>query len=138
MPVNKEWYLGVDPGSAKTGFAWLEADGQINKVAVLATAALKELLPQILISAPTAVILGNGTNCDKIKKMLLAADTASKIIVIEESYSTEEARRLYWQENPPHGWRRLLPLGLQVPPVNLDGYAAAVLVRRYLKKINVR
>ena len=24
-------------------------------------------------------------------------------------------------------------LGLQVPPVNLDGYAAAVLVRRYLK-----
>lgn len=138
MPVNKEWYLGVDPGSAKTGFAWLEADGQINKVAVLATAALKELLPQILISAPTAVILGNGTNCDKIKKMLLAADPASKIIVIEESYSTEEARRLYWQENPPHGWRRLLPLGLQVPPVNLDGYAAAVLVRRYLKKINVR
>lgn len=138
MPVNKEWYLGVDPGSAKTGFAWLEADGQINKVAVLATAALKELLPQILMSAPTAVILGNGTNCDKIKKMLLAADPASKIIVIEESYSTEEARRLYWQENPPHGWRRLLPLGLQVPPVNLDGYAAAVLVRRYLKKINVR
>lgn len=138
MPVNKEWYLGVDPGSAKTGFAWLEADGQIKKVAVLATAALKELLPQILISAPTAVILGNGTNCDKIKKMLLAADPASKIIVIEESYSTEEARRLYWQENPPHGWRRLLPLGLQVPPVNLDGYAAAVLVRRYLKKINVR
>lgn len=138
MPVNKEWYLGVDPGSAKTGFAWLEADGQINKVAVLATAALKELLPQILMFAPTAVILGNGTNCDKIKKMLLDADPASKIIVIEESYSTEEARRLYWQENPPHGWRRLLPLGLQVPPVNLDGYAAAVLVRRYLKKINVR
>ena len=118
MPENKVWYLGVDPGSAKTGFAWVEADGRIKKVAVLATETLPEVLPQILGSAPAAVILGNGTNCDSIKKMLMEVT----------------ARKLYWQENPPQGWRRLLPLGLQVPPVNLDGYAAAVLVRRYLKK----
>ena len=69
-----------------------------------------------------------------IKKMLMEVTTVIKILMIEEGYSTEEARKLYWQENPPQGWRRLLPLGLQVPPVNLDGYAAAVLVRRYLKK----
>ena len=24
-----------------------------------------------------------------------------KILMIEEGYSTEEARKLYWQENPP-------------------------------------
>lgn len=30
MPENKVWYLGVDPGSAKTGFAWVEADGRIK------------------------------------------------------------------------------------------------------------
>ena len=82
------------------------------------------------------MILGNGTNCDSIKKMLMEVTNVIKILMIEEGYSTEEARKLYWQENPPQGWRRLLPLGLQVPPVNLDGYAAAVLVRRYLKKIN--
>lgn len=107
-----------------------------KKVAVLATETLPEVLPQILGSAPAAVILGNGTNCDSIKKMLMEVTTVIKILMIEEGYSTEEARKLYWQENPPQGWRRLLPLGLQVPPVNLDGYAAAVLVRRYLKKIN--
>ena len=66
--------------------------------------------------------------------MLMEVTNVIKILMIEEGYSTEEARKLYWQENPPQGWRRLLPLGLQVPPVNLDGYAAAVLVRRYLKK----
>ena len=136
MPENKVWYLGVYPGSAKTGFAWVEADGRIKKVAVLATETLPEVLPQILGSAPAAVILGNGTNCESIKKMLMEVTTVIKILMIEEGYSTEEARKLYWQENPPQGWRRLLPLGLQVPPVNLDGYAAAVLVRRYLKKIN--
>ena len=128
MPENKVWYLGVDPGSAKTGFAWVEADGRIKKVAVLATETLPEVLPQILGSAPAAVILGNGTNCDSIKKMLMEVTTVIKILMIEEGYSTEEARKLYWQEKPP--------VGLQVPPVNLDGYAAAVLVRRYLKKIN--
>ncbi len=71
MPENKVWYLGVDPGSAKTGFAWVEADGRIKKVVVLATETLPEVLPQILGSAPAAVILGNGTNCDSIKKMLM-------------------------------------------------------------------
>lgn len=136
MSTIKEWYLGVDPGRAKTGFAWVEADGSIKKVAVLATADLKEMLPQILESVPAAIILGNGTNSDSIKKMLLEANNVIKILIIEEGYSTEAARKLYWQENPPHGWRRLFPLGLQVPPVNLDGYAAAVLVRRYLEKIN--
>ena len=102
---------------------------------MLATAALTELLPQILAAAPAAVILGNGTKSDSIRQMLTAANPAGNIIMIEEGYSTEEARKLYWQENPPRSWRRLLPLGLQVPPVNLDGYAAAVLVRRYLNKI---
>ena len=84
MPENKVWYLGVDPGSAKTGFAWVEADGRIKKVAVLATETLPEVLPQILGSAPAAVILGNGTNCDSIKKMLMEVTTVIKILNIEE------------------------------------------------------
>ena len=80
MPENKVWYLGVDPGSAKTGFAWVEADGRIKKVAVLATETLPEVLPQILGSAPAAVILGNGTNCDSIKKMLMEVTNVIKIL----------------------------------------------------------
>lgn len=134
MPKNKLWYLGVDPGSAKTGVAWLEDDGTITKTAVIATEKLAAALPQIFSEGPAAVILGNGTNSANVKTMLAAAASGTDIVTVEESYSTEDARQLYWQENPPLGWRKLVPLGLQVPPVNLDGYAAAVLVRRYLKQ----
>lgn len=134
MPKNKIWYLGVDPGSAKTGLAWLEDDGTITKTTVIATEKLAAALPQIFSEEPTAVIIGNGTNSANVKAKLAAAAVGATIVTVEESYSTEEARRLYWQENPPQGWRKLIPLGLQVPPINLDGYAAAVLVRRYLKE----
>lgn len=92
------------------------------------------LCRQIFSEGPAAVILGNGTNSANVKTMLAAAASGTDIVTVEESYSTEDARQLYWQENPPLGWRKLVPLGLQVPPVNLDGYAAAVLVRRYLKQ----
>lgn len=134
MSEHDGWYLGVDPGSAKTGFAWVASTGTINKQKVLPTATLAAVLPEILAEQPAVVIMGNGTNSASIKKLLLAACADVQIITIEESYSTEDARKLYWQENPPRGWRRLLPLGLQVPPINLDGYAAAVLVQRYLKQ----
>jgi hypothetical protein len=40
---------------------------------------------------------------------------------------------LYWQENPPKGLKKLIPLGMLVPPVPLDAYAAVILVRRFLE-----
>ena len=67
--------------------------------------------------------------------MLMEVTTVIKILMIEEGLQYGRARNCIGRK-PSAGWRRLLPLGLQVPPVNLDGYAAAVLVRRYLKKIN--
>ena len=54
--------------------------------------------------------------------------------VVDEKYSTEEARELYWELFPPKGWRRLIPLGLQTPPEPLDGYAAVVQARRFLQQ----
>ena len=55
------------------------------------------------------------------------------VAVVEEAHSTEEARTLYWQENPPKGLKKLIPLGMLVPPVPLDAYAAVILVRRFLE-----
>ena len=66
-------------------------------------------------------------------KVLAQIFTAVPVIEIDEKHSTEQARTLYWQLNKPHGWRALLPEGLRVPPEPLDGYAAAVLVKRYLR-----
>ena len=46
---------------------------------------------------------------------------------------TVQGRKLYFQENPPKGWKKLIPLGMQVPPVPVDDYAAIVIGRKYLK-----
>ncbi|HKM17981.1 MAG TPA: pre-16S rRNA-processing nuclease YqgF, partial [Limnochordia bacterium] len=34
--------------------------------------------------------------------------------------------------HPPRGWRRLLPVSLQTPPVPIDDYVAVILAQRYL------
>ena len=56
------------------------------------------------------------------------------LYLVDEKYSTEEAKTLYWKLFPPRGWRSLIPLGLQTPPEPLDGYAAVVQVRRFLEQ----
>jgi hypothetical protein len=54
--------------------------------------------------------------------------------IIDETDTTYRARALYFAEHPPRGWRRLLPLGLQVPPGPIDDYAAMLIARRYLAR----
>jgi len=132
---SKELILGVDPGSSKTGVALVTAGGEIKNTEVLLmadfTGALEEFLGQQEVSL---CVMGNGTTAAAMKAALHELLPSVEIILIDEANSTEEARALYWQLNPPKGLRKLFPLGMQVPPVNLDGLAAVVLVRRYLKK----
>ncbi len=132
---SKELILGVDPGSSKTGVALVTAGGEIKNTEVLLmadfTGALEEFLGQQEVSL---CVMGNGTTAGAMKAALHELLPYVEIILIDEANSTEEARALYWQLNPPKGLRKLFPLGMQVPPVNLDGLAAVVLVRRYLKK----
>lgn len=134
---NNELILGVDPGSSKTGVALLTVGGEIKNTEVLLmadfTGALEEFLGQQEVSL---CVMGNGTTAGAMKAALHELLPSVEIILIDEANSTEEARALYWQLNPPKGLRKLFPLGMQVPPVNLDGLAAVVLVRRYLKKID--
>ena len=54
--------------------------------------------------------------------------------IVDEKNTTLEARKLYWKKNPPSGWRRLLPISMQVPPVPVDDIAAEVLANKYRAK----
>ena len=120
--LNNGFLLGIDPGSFKTGVAQVTPQGE-----ALNLLCSGKGLPQ-------AVIIGNGTNTQPVHKVLAQIFTDVPVIEIDEKHSTEQARTLYWQLNKPHGWRALLPEGLRVPPEPLDGYAAAVLVKRYLEQ----
>jgi len=132
---SKELILGIDPGRSKTGVALVAIDGEIQNTDVLLmtdfACALEEFLGKQEVSL---CVMGNGTTAAAMKTTLRRLLPYTEIIIIDEAHSTEEARELYWQLNPPKGLRKLFPLGMQVPPVNLDGLAAVVLVRRYLQK----
>ncbi len=127
-------YLGVDPGRSKIGLALVTENEQILKLHIAETKHIvEELRNFIQCYCPVQLVLGNGTNSDNIAQLLAQILPQLPLAVIEEAHSTEQARGLYWQCNPPRGWRRLLPLGLLVPPVPLDDYAAVILVRRFLE-----
>ena len=143
---NTGYYLGIDPGRDKTGVAIVDISGAIVAVQVLRTRSFPDALVKFLsetLQASNAwalrqklraVVIGNGTNSAAHKAGVAQVLAGIPLYEIDERNSTEEARALYWELFPPTGWRRLAPLGLQVPPVPLDGYAAVIQVRRYLQR----
>ena len=56
------------------------------------------------------------------------------IHLVDEYETSREARGLYFAEHPPRGWRRLVPLGLQLPERPIDDYAAILIARRFLAR----
>ena len=136
--MNKEYILGIDPGSSKTGAALLDSDGNIVRISILWMEQFGKNLTEFLqTTEPKTCIIGNGTTSTAMQKHLQQIMPALAIVVCDEAHSTEEARKLYWELNPPQGWRRLIPLGMLAPPVPLDAYAAVVLARRYLAEIGM-
>ena len=127
-------YLGIDPGRSKTGLALVDGVGKIVKLHIAESQNIdNEIVDFIKNSCPVQIVLGNGTNSRNICEVVQKVLPDILITVVEESFSTEEARTLYWQENPPKGLKKLIPLGLLVPPIPLDAYAAVILVRRFLE-----
>ena len=125
----------MDPGRDKCGIAVLSAGGDILCRKVIATERMEEELAGLVSRyAPDVLLLGNGTTSKAAEKRLRAAVPQLAIDVVDEYRTTELARKEYWKENPPTGWRRLLPMGMQTPPVPVDDFVAVILARRHLSK----
>ena len=123
--------IGVDPGRDKCGIAVLNSEGELKFNGVIPTgefeSTLKKLSAQFNIEL---AILGNGTTHAEAEKKIIALNLPVKIV--DEKFTTEIARRLYWKKKPPKGWRKLLPTTLQVPPEPVDDIVAEILVLRHL------
>lgn len=133
--ISEEMILGVDPGRSKTGLALVKHDGKICGLTIaFSETFIQELKSFCENKKIKAVILGDGTNSEKIAKLVKGVFPELPQYFIGEAYSTEEARKLYWKVNPPKGLKRLVPLGLLVPEEPLDAYAAVVQVRRWLEQ----
>lgn len=127
------YVVGIDPGRDKCGVAILNSDGEIFFEKVIETANFEQTLKNLFAQYNFEIaILGDGTTHKNAEKILRSLNIEVKIV--DEKHTTEEARRLYWKKNPPHGWRKLLPVSMQVPPEPVDGIVAEILVTRFLTK----
>lgn len=127
-----ETIIAIDPGREKCGAAILAEDGSFTQE-VIETERLCRWVAQSVAKAPDAtVIIGNGTG-SRAAHDRIANECGIEPLFVEEYKTTEQARKRYWQENPPQGWRRLMPISMQVPPVPVDGYVAVILAERYRK-----
>ena len=124
----------LDPGRDKCGFAVLDRDGGILCQRVIET---KNLMDEVTAAKAeygfSRLIMGNGTTSKDAHKRL-AEVPALELIVRDEYRTTELAKGEYWKAHPPKGWRRLLPVTMQVPPVPVDDFVAVILARRFLKE----
>ena len=130
---TRQKYLGIDPGRSKTGLALVDAAGSILALHIAHTEHIEVELSACAGKEQLAgIIMGDGTNSKAIGQAVSKVFAAVPLALVGEAHSTEEARSLYWQVNPPRGWRKLVPLGMLVPSEPLDAYAAVVQVKRWL------
>ena len=125
--------LGIDPGRSKAGYALLEGSGVLVAAGIEPVERLVGCLRELLAAHPAGVIaLGRGTNARRTRADL--ESLGLPICLVDEYETTRGARVLYFAEHPPRGWRRLIPVGLQMPPRPVDDYAAILIARRYLAR----
>lgn len=130
---GEESVLGVDPGRRKAGFALLDASGTVVAKGIESTDRLQARLRTFILGRQVgAIALGRGTNVRQVKAALEAL--GPPIHLVDEYETTRGARSLYFADHPPRGWRRLLPIGLQVPRGPVDDYAAILIARRFLAR----
>lgn len=125
-------FMGIDPGRDKCGVAVLSKTGEIKFQRVVPTDELADVIKNLSAELKIeSVILGDGTTHKAASKKI--SDAGLTFQIVDEKHTTEEARREYWKKNPPHGWRKLLPTSMQVPPEPVDAIVAEILVRRFLR-----
>ena len=122
--------LAIDPGRDKCGIAVLSPQGDILLHEIVPTGALETRVSELAAEYAPRIIMGDGTTSAATKARIEAQVGA--VTLVDEYRTTEEGRRRYWAENPPRGWRRLVPRGLLTPTVPVDDFAAVALARRFL------
>lgn len=134
--MTEQSILAVDPGSQKSGLAVLNVKGDLLYKTIVSTTELFKCIESIIKKYHiTNLACGNGTNHKFVFYELgrLARTYNISLVLVDEAYSTEEARKLYWEYNPPKGLKRLIPKGMLFPGEPVDDLTAYVIGKRYLK-----
>jgi RNase H-fold protein (predicted Holliday junction resolvase) len=127
--------LGFDPGRDKCGLAVMDKQQQLLYHQVVqspeALATMQRLSQQFAVEV---IVMGDQTTAKSWKQKIEQLNLALPIFMVDERYSSLEARDRYWQMYPPKGLDRLIPKGLREPPRPIDDLVAILLIERYLAK----
>jgi len=124
--------LGIDPGTRKVGYAVVDHHGRSLELGIEPLESLSDQVSALTERYAIArAVVGKGTNAAEVASRL--ATFGLEIAYVDERETTLRARSLYFADHPPRGWRRLIPLGMQLPPGPVDDYAALLIARRYLE-----
>jgi len=125
--------LAVDPGREKCGVAVCGPEGVVARRVVAVSDLPSVARDWVATYGVRAVVVGDQTGCAHVFDLL--RDLPVQVEAAVERGSTLQARRRYFQDHPPRGWRRLIPRSFQLPPVPYDDYAALVLAEAYLARL---
>lgn len=125
--------LVIDPGPDKCGLAVLSRSSVLRR-AVVATVELVPIIASWVAQYKIELVaVGDRTGSESVRRLVMQSFPSISVVPVEEGGTTLEARRLYFADHPPRGWRRLIPRSMQLPPAPYDDYAAIAMGRRYLQ-----
>lgn len=142
MPFNRSEasdqpvILGFDPGRQKCGLAVMGVDRRLRFHQVVTTAEAVREIASLRQKFPiTLLVMGDQTTAKEWRQTLSEQPDPLRIVMVDERYSTLEARDRYWQMYPPKGLGSLIPQSLRSIPRPIDDIVAILLIERYLDRL---
>ncbi|MEM9567641.1 MAG: resolvase [Cyanobacteria bacterium P01_E01_bin.34] len=151
----QHYLLGFDPGRDKCGLAIasipcsLKQQLPASKVSTGVEICHREIVRSDKVETriaeqfdtfhlqpdtPLDFVMGNQTTARRWQQRLLQAFPNLNIHLVDERFSSQEARQRYWSIYPARGLQRLVPLGMREPPRPIDDIVAQILIERYLEQ----
>ena len=122
---------GLDPGRSKCGLVLTDRLAQqIHQAAILSPSQTLDWLRHWHTQGLRTLVMGNGTGSKPWFSRL--GDLDLTLELVDERGTTLAARQRYWELFPPRGLAKLIPMGLRMPPRDLDDLAAQLLLERQL------
>jgi RNase H-fold protein (predicted Holliday junction resolvase) len=133
MSNNLQTILGFDPGKDKCGVAVMDGDRKLLYHQVVPTDRTIESIGNLSGQYNVdLLVMGDQTTSKQWQQRLNEAFPDLPIILVDERYSSLEARDRYWQMYPPNLVTSLIPQGMRTPPRPIDDLVAIILIERYL------
>jgi RNase H-fold protein (predicted Holliday junction resolvase) len=137
--ITQPTLLGFDPGRDKCGLAVMGVDRTLHYHEVIASAQVLTDFGKLQQQYPIAlIVMGDQTGAKTWRQTLETLPDLPNIILVDERYSSLEARDRYWQMYPPKGLNRLLPQGMRTVPRPIDDIVAILLIERYLNRLTIQ